>query len=669
MQKKFQRKKDILVQTVVLVLFICFFGSIAYAFFTLPQTDNLENLQFMKATQVFDAHGALISKLFEENRVVVPISSMSFYVQQAIIDNEDIRFYSHAGVDPIGIVRALWVDLRMGTFAEGGSTLTQQLAKNMFLTQEKTFIRKLKEMLLALLIERRFSKQEILQAYLNQVYFGEGAYGVESASQVYFGKHASELTLGESALIAGLPRGPGIYSPYVDMNAALSRRAEVLNGMVKMNDITQAQADTANSEPLVLIGKKKRTVQASYFLDYVANELVGRYGANRVYRGGLKVYTTLDIKTQQAAEATLGKYQGAVLALDPHNGSIRAMVGGRDYQESQINRVQVELRQPGSAFKPFLYATALNQGLTANAVIIDEKINIGGYSPLNSDKKFHGPVTLSKALRDSINVPAVKLAQQVGMTNVLALAQALGISTLTTQDNNLAAAIGGLTQGVNLMELTAAYTAFANAGVLSKPVAILKVLDENDQLLEQATFVQQQMLTPQVAYIMTNMMEGTISSGTGTAAAIGRPAAGKTGTTDNYEAAWFIGYTPDLLTGVYVGNDDRTPVGISGSQVAGLWGAMMTKAEAGITVTQFSVPEGIITNIPICATTGKVAFFGCPEVEKTAFIKGTEPAFSGWLQESNNLGTLPDSQGETPQPPLQPKTPSWRNLLPRLPGF
>jgi penicillin-binding protein 1A len=345
------------------------------------------------------------------------------------------------------------------------------------------------------------------------------------------------------------------------------------------------------------------------------------------------------------------------------------MVGGRDYQESQINRVQVELRQPGSAFKPFLYATALNQGLTANAVIIDEKINIGGYSPLNSDKKFHGPVTLSKALRDSINVPAVKLAQQVGMTNVLALAQALGISTLTTQDNNLAAAIGGLTQGVNLMELTAAYTAFANAGVLSKPVAILKVLDENDQLLEQATFVQQQMLTPQVAYIMTNMMAGTISSGTGTAAAIGRPAAGKTGTTDNYEAAWFIGYTPDLLTGIYVGNDDRTPVGISGSQVAGLWGAMMTKAEAGITVTQFPVPEGIITNIPICATTGKVAFFGCPEVEKTAFIKGTEPAFSGWLQESNNLGTLPDSQGETPQAPLQPKTPSWRNLLPRLPGF
>jgi penicillin-binding protein 1A len=668
MQNKFWRKKRYIIDGIILFVILCFFGSIAYAFFTLPQTNKLENLQFMKATQVFDVNGQLISKLFEENRIVVPISSMSYYVQQAIIDNEDTRFYSHAGVDPIGIMRALWVDLRLGTFAEGGSTLTQQLAKNMFLTQEKTFTRKIKEVLIALIIERKFSKQEILQAYLNQVYFGEGAYGVESASQVYFGKHASELTLGESALIAGLPRGPSAYSPYADSKAALSRRAEVLDTLVKMNHITIAQADAANKEPFLLVGKKKRTVQASYFLDYVANELVGRYGANRVYKGGLKVYTTLDVKTQQAAEAALGKYQGAVLALDPHNGSIRAMVGGRDYQESQINRVQAEIRQPGSAFKPFLYTVALNQGLTANAVIIDEKINIGGYSPVNSDKKYHGSVTMSKALRDSINVPAVKLAQQVGMSNVLSLAQSLGISTLLPQDNNLAAAIGGLTQGVNLLELTTAYTAFANDGILSKPVAIVKVLDENDQLLEQTTFTQQQVISPEVAYIMTTMMMGTINSGTGTAANIGRPAAGKTGTTDNYETAWFIGYTPDLLTGIYVGNDDRTPVGISGSQVAILWGTLMTKAVADQTVTNFAVPENIIANIPISSTTGRIAFFGGSDVERSAFIKGTEPAFANWMpgSEDSNTPSTPDVNKQEPPPKKKLK---WQDLLPRLPGF
>ena len=668
MQTKFWRKKRYIIDGIILFIILCFFGSIAYAFFTLPQTNKLENLQFMKATQVFDVNGQLISKLFEENRIVVPISSMAYYVQQAIIDNEDTRFYSHAGVDPIGIVRALWVDLRMGSFAEGGSTLTQQLAKNMFLTQEKTFTRKIKEVLIALIIERKYSKQEILQAYLNQVYFGEGAYGVESASQVYFGKHASELTLGESAMIAGLPRGPSAYSPYADSKAALARRAEVLDTLVKMNHITIAQADAANKEPFLLVGKKKRTVQASYFLDYVANELVGRYGANRVYKGGLKVYTTLDIKTQQAAEAALGKYQGAVLALDPHNGSIRAMVGGRDYQESQINRVQAEIRQPGSAFKPFLYTVALNQGLTANAVIIDEKINIAGYSPVNSDKKYHGPFTMSKALRDSINVPAVKLAQQVGMSNVLSLAQSLGISTLLPQDNNLAAAIGGLTQGVNLLELTTAYTAFAGDGILSKPVAIVKVLDENDQLLEQTTFTQQQVVSPEIAYIMTTMMMGTINSGTGTAANIGRPAAGKTGTTDNYETAWFIGYTPDLLTGIYVGNDDRTPVGISGSQVATLWGTLMTKAEADKSVTNFAVPDNIIANIPISSTTGRIAFFGGSDVERSAFIKGTEPAFANWMpgSEDSNTPSTPDGDKQTPPPKKKLK---WQDLLPRLPGF
>lgn len=635
------------------------------AFIDLPGTDNLENLRLVSATQVFDINGQLISKLFEENRIVVSINNMSPYVQQAIVANEDSRFYNHIGIDPLGLLRALWVDLRSGSLVEGGSTLTQQLAKNMFLTHERTFTRKIKEALLALIIERKFSKQEILQAYLNQVYFGEGAYGVEAAAQVYFGKHASELTLAESALLAGLPRGPNIYSPYIDSNAAIARRGLVLSGMVKEGYITQADADKAQKEQIMLAGKKKRTVQASYFLDYIANELVGRYGANRVYKGGLKVYTTLDIKNQQAAENVLGQHQGAVLVLDPRNGYIKAMVGGRNYEESQMNRVLTEVRQPGSAFKPFVYALGLNQGLTVNSIIIDQPINIGGYAPQNYDKKYSGPITLKKALRWSVNVAAVKLGQQVGIDQVINLAKNMGITTLLPQDNNLATALGGLTQGVNLLELTSAYTAFANGGVVSKPVGILKVLDDNNQVLEEAHLSQQAVLSPEVAYLLTDMMKGVIENGTGTAANIGRQAAGKTGTTDNYETAWFIGYTPDLLAGIYVGNDNRKPVGISGSEVAGMWGSMMSAILANTQPTYFVVPPNIVTGIPIAADSGKLAPPGYPDTEYSAFIKGTEPTVADYR---TRLG-LP-IEGQQPQPPGQrEERPRWKLPFLRLPSF
>ncbi len=580
-------------------------------------------------------------------------------LQKAIIANEDIRFYKHMGIDPIGIMRAMAVNIARGQVTEGGSTITQQLVKNMFLTQERTIIRKMKEFMLAIIIEAKFSKQEILQAYLNQVYFGEGAYGVEAASQLYFGKSAKELSLAECALLAGLPRGPSIYSPYIDTKAALDRRAVVLAGMMKAGFITETEAERANSEPLVLAGKKKRIAQASYFMDYVANDLVSRYGANRVYRGGLKVYTTLDLRTQQAAEAVLGKYQGAVLALDPRNGHIRAMVGGRNYEESQINRVITEVRQPGSAFKPFVYSVGISQGLTAASIIIDEPININGYSPKNYDKKYNGPVTLKKALRLSINVAAVKLGQQVGIINVLSLAKALGISTLNDNDNNLATALGGLTNGVNLMELTAAYTSFANGGIYSTPIAILRVLDENGQVLEENQILQKEVLSPENAYIMTDMLKGSLINGTATAANIGKPAAGKTGTTDNYETAWYVGYTPELLVGIYVGNDNRKPLDISGAEVAGFWGKMLSQIP--LTNVDFPIPANVIAGIPICSNSGKLAIIGENnqiEFDYSAFIKGTEP-------KELDPRFLPVA-GQEQRKPIFPRL---RDLLPRLPGF
>lgn len=656
-----------ILKAVVCTILLLMCANVGYAFWGLPGTNSLENLNLVSATQVFDINGQLISKLFEENRIVVPISNISPYVQQAIIANEDTRFYNHFGIDPVGIVRAVVVNISKGGLVEGGSTITQQLAKNMFLTQERTIVRKLKEALLALIIDYKFSKQEILQAYLNQVYFGEGAYGIEAAAQMYFGKHAKDLSLAESALLAGLPRGPNIYSPYIDLKAAMDRRAIVLSGMVKEGYINEQEAQQAKAEPITLAGKKKRVVQASYFLDYIANELVGRYGANRVYKGGLKVYTTLDIKQQQAAEAVLGQLQGAVLALDPKNGYVKAMVGGRNYEESQINRVFTEVRQPGSAFKPFLYAAALNQGLTANAVIIDEPININGYAPVNYDKKYRGAVTLKKALRWSVNIPAVKLGQQIGIDKALDLAKSLGITTIVAEDYFLSSALGGLTHGTNLWELTTAYTAFANSGVLSKPIAILKVLDENDQILEENIINQQAVLKPEVAYILTDMLKGVLQDGTATPANLGRPAAGKTGTTDNYETAWFVGYTPDILVGIYVGNDNRKPVGISGTEVSALWGKMVFKIVANTPPTDFPIPANVVAGIPICANTGKLAGSSCKETEYSAFIQGTQPTAPSL---DNRVKQWLNSQDNQPQPPEQPeqkRQPFWKWPWSRLP--
>ncbi|MDD4601183.1 Penicillin-binding protein 1F [bioreactor metagenome] len=656
----------VVAKPLIVIIILCVFITPGCSFLGLPGTDDLDSLRMVSATQVFDINGQLISKLFEENRIVVSINNISPYVQQAIIANEDTRFYNHAGIDPIGIIRAVVVNIRTGSLAEGGSTLTQQLAKNMFLTQERTFTRKIKEAVLAVIIERKFSKQEILQAYLNQVYFGEGAYGVEAAAQVYFGKHSSELSLGESAMLAGLPRGPNIYSPYIDLKAALDRRNTVLSGMVKEGYITRDQVEVAVQEPIALAGKKKRAVQASYFLDYIANELVGKYGANRVYKGGLKVYTTLDIKTQEAAEAVLGQLQGAVVAIDPRNGYIKAMVGGKDYAESQLNRVVAEIRQPGSAFKPFVYAVGLNQGLAANSILVDEPINISGYSPENYDKKHQGPITIKKALRMSVNVASVKLGQQVGIDNVLSLAQNMGITTIIPQDNNLATSLGGLTNGVSLLELSTAYTAFANAGVVSRPVSILKVLDESGQIMEENNPSQYSVLLPEVAYILTDMLKAVIDNGTATPAAIGRPAAGKTGTTDNYETAWFIGYVPELLVGIYVGNDDRQPVGISGTQVSALWGTMMNKVTLGTSPTEFVVPPNVITGIPICANSGKRNEWGCPDIEYSAFVRGTEPQAINYRARSGQDRNLKDDENQVQD--TQDAKPRWKFPI-RLPGF
>ena len=597
----------------------------AYAMWDLPRSDTLESFRYQAATQIYDCHDVSFAKLFEQNRVHVSIGEMSPYLAQAIIANEDTRFYSHLGIDPIGIIRSLVRNIMAGEIVEGGSTVTQQLAREMFLTQERTMTRKMKEALLALVLEQNFSKEEILEAYLNQVYFVEGAYGVEAAAQVYFKKKASELNLAESALIAGLARGPRLFSPYRSMDAAVARRAQVLAGMRDIGYIGADEEQAANQAEIPIFERKKREVEASYFLDYIAQKLVEKYGEERVYKGGLKVYTTLDLMMQKEAEQVLGSREGAVLILDATNGAIRAMVGGRSYADSQRNRVFAEVRQPGSAFKPIVYATALMQGMRTNSIVQDAQADFAGYRPRNYNNVYLGPITLKRALRDSSNVASVRLGKQVGIDAIFDLASSFGITTLTDEDRHLAMVLGGMSHGVTLIELTAAYTAFANQGIRSEPIAIRHIVDENGVVIEKGSLSQSAVLSPEIAYLMTDMLREVLAAGTGTPANIGREAGGKTGTTDGYETAWFIGYTPELAAGIFVGNDDRKPVNISGTTVAGMWGQMMSRILKDKPVGRFVVPDTVITNVPVYYYNGKYADAIDSNTEFSAFIKGTEP--------------------------------------------
>lgn len=633
--------------------FIIWVGSLFFP--DLPDVSQLNDLQLISATQVYDRDGALISKLFEQNRLVVSDSQMSPYLEQAIVANEDARFYQHYGIDPIGIIRAVLRNIRAGSIAEGGSTVTQQLAREMFLNQQQTITRKLKEALLALQIEARFSKAEIMEAYLNQVYLGEGAYGVEAAAQRYFDKPAAALDLAESALIAGLARGPSLYSPYRDMDAALKRRNMVLRNMQEKGFISTEELSAASRQEICLAAKKERT-RAAYFVDYIAAQLIDRFGEDAVYKGGLKVYTTLDQKAQQAAEKTLGEIQGAVVALDPVSGHILAMVGGNHYEVSQRNRAIEELRQPGSAFKPFVYAAALSNGYRANSVIVDEPVNIAGYKPQNYDHKYIGSMTIKKALRWSVNTVAVKTAYDIGMDKVLSLAETAGISTLSGEDNHLAAALGGLTQGVSLLELTSAYAIFANNGIWSQPLAILRVVDDHGNTIYEGQQQQHAVLDEATAYIMTDILRGVIDGGTASNARLNCPAAGKTGTSDNYETAWFIGYTPQLLAGVYLGNDDRSPVNLSGTQAAERWQLFMQAALEGKTAVDFAVPENVIANVRIDARTGKLAAPNAKDVEYSAFIKGTEPKADRML---DKLLPKNETRKQEPKKDTAPKEKKW----------
>ena len=626
------------VTAVVLVAAGLLIGAAAAISAHLPSIDALYDLP-SEATRIYASDGQLIASLYRENRDSIPLSKVADDLQRAVIDTEDADFYHHRGFSLRGVLRAGLRNLHDRGYAEGGSTITQQLARNMFLTSEKSLTRKIAEILLAVQIERRLTKDEILERYLNQVYFGQGAYGVETAAEVYFGKPAAALSLPESAMLAGLIRAPSYYSPYEHLDRARTRMNEVLVRMTEQRDITPAQMREAQHARLHLAAKTNAGligIRAPYFVSYILPGLLQRYGEEMLYKGGLRIYTTLDLRMQSAADAMIRRAleeakrdhlqarQGAMVVLDPRTGSVRAMIGGYDFRTSQFNRAWQAHRQPGSAFKPFTYTVALMRGIPPTHMLLDAPIefplpNGTVWKPENYDKKWHGSITARYALENSINVASVRLEQQVGPRAIVDLAHRMGIES--PLQANLSLTLGS--SDVTLLELASAYGVFANGGIRVAPVAVTRVTDYHGKVLEEHVADRHVVLSAEVAYVMTDMLKGVVQRGTGTAAQIGIPQAGKTGTGDDYRNAWFIGFTPSIVAGVWVGNDDDSPMNhvTGGSLPARTWAAFMKQVLPLVGKDDWTSPEGVV-QATVCATDASGA--GCtsrPEV----FIRGTEP--------------------------------------------
>ena len=575
-------------------------GVITYFALTLPSTNDIAVAERRPSVTLLAADGSLVATFGDLFGEPLRLSEMPRYLPQAVIATEDRRFYSHFGIDPWGMLRAGVADLRAGHVVQGGSTITQQLAKNLFLTNERTFKRKIQETLLALWLEHKFSKDQILEIYLNRVYLGAGTYGVDAASHRYFNKSARNLSLTEAAIIAGLLKAPTRFSPAHDSDLAAERAQQVLANMADAGFITAAQAqEAAASEKHELAASARSPPGSRYFADWVAAEL-GRL--NEAQGRDVVVVTTLDPRMQAAADAAIAATldrdgekaqvdEGALVAMTP-DGAVRAMVGGRDYGESQFNRATQAQRQPGSSFKPFVYLAALEHGMRPTDIFDDHRIRIGKWEPHNFENKYLGPVTAADALAESLNSVAAQVLERAGIDNVIEAARRLGISSNLTRDASLA--LG--TSEVSLIDLASAYCAFASGGIGAWPYSISEIRDTHGAVLwHRSGEGPGRVIDPEIAGEMNRMLMGVMQHGTGKSAQLDRPAAGKTGTTQDFHDALFVGFTADLVAAVWFGNDDNAPMKnvTGGTLPARTWKAFMVQATQGMPVRPLPLGEGV----------------------------------------------------------------------------
>ncbi|MBI5483870.1 MAG: PBP1A family penicillin-binding protein [Deltaproteobacteria bacterium] len=744
--------------TLGVVAFLGISGYLFYLLARLPRIDRLADYKPPIVSQVFGDDGVLVGEFYLERRIVVPVNKMPRKLIQAFVSAEDANFYSHKGIDYFGILRAALKNVISMRKKEGASTITQQVTKSMLLTPEKKFSRKIKEAILAKRMEEKLSKDEILYLYLNQIYLGAGSYGVQAASEAYFGKNVDQLNLGEIAMLAGLPKAPNTYSPIKHLDKARERQSYVLERMAKEGYITPAEADHAKKMPIILNPLKKvNNNQSAYYLEYLRIQLEEKFGEDLLYKGGLKIYTTMNADMQRAAYDSLRRglkevdkrqgfrgpsrflkdtevdafctkvednidsatlkngetYQGvvvgfnpakgdaivrvgdrngvlsrknmswagkvgminsygkpekgnksltlgsvievsvvspdiekegaqfaldqtpdvqaALVSIDPRTGGVKAMVGGYDFRKSQFNRAIQAKRNAGSAFKPIIYAAALDKGLTPATIIEDSEVGYpdgagGTWTPKNYDNAFRGPVTMREALTHSVNIVSVKILEQIGAQYASDYAKRLGF--VSPIPANLALALGAAT--ISPFELTAAYTVFANKGVLTSTNFINRVTDIDGVVLQETLpTVPVPVIPPETAYVITNLMQSVVSSGTGhRASVIGRPVAGKTGTTNEAKDAWFIGYIPQLVTGVWVGYDQERSLGAGGSggqAAAPIWGDFMQAAVLSLPREDFEAPENV-SFVLINQRSGKLAREGSPGAVMECFIRGTEPS-------------------------------------------
>jgi penicillin-binding protein 1A len=616
----------------------------------LPQIRSLEGFSPSAVTRIYSADGVLLAQLFQENRDPVALSEIPADLIAALLTTEDRNFYRHSGVDPKGVIRAIGKNIRVGTFAEGASTITQQIAKTLFLTPKKTLVRKLREAILAFQLERRYTKDEILALYLNQIYLGSGAYGVAAAARRYFDKPVADLDLAECALVAGLPKAPSRYSPLANPELALARRNLVLRQMRDTGAISAERYHLALSTPLqTTISSHPGTTAAPYFIEAVKAELEAAVGPARLYREGLRVTTTLSSRLQAAAEHALRKgleplnaakspaaaggvfpVEGAMVCLDTRTGGILALVGGSDFATRPYNRASVARRQPGSAFKPVLFACAIEQGFTQASLLLDAPVVFRGvdqgrdWKPENFGRTFDGEMSLRKALAQSKNIPAVRLMEKLGPHAVVRFARRLGIES--PLQPNLTLALG--TAELTLEELTAAYAVFARQGNHVRPFGLVEVQDRAGRVIWRTRPQKSAAMSREDAGITTDLLAAVVREGTGSGAGVlEHPLAGKTGTTNEYRDALFVGFSPEIVAGVWIGRDDQRPIGpeATGARTAlPIWIDFMRAALAGRPTAGFDAPPDL-TRVLIDPDSGRLADPAASGAVGALFRKGSTP--------------------------------------------
>lgn len=634
---------------------------------SLPPINNLEQFKPNIVTKIYSGDGEIIKTFTAYTYEKIDLKDIPDNLKKALIATEDKNFYRHHGYDITGLARSTLQNVIAGHVVQGASTITQQLARVLFLNNERTFDRKLKELFIAARIEKTISKDQILEMYMNNVYLGAGAYGVEGAAQIYFDKHLKDCDLAELALIAGLPQAPSVYNPFNNMDLAVKRRNQVLTRMYKMRYITTEEYEKAKEEKVHLakVPQFYTTNKAPYFCDYVMKELekLG-FDETEISQGGYKVVTTLDYKAQKAAnEAILRnlrgwglggeKNQAAVFSFSPIDGKILVYSGGKDYTKSQYDRVTQAVRPPGSSFKPIVYAAAMEKGISPNDMIEDRPLTIGQWSPRNYGNKYRGKIPVYTALMVSSNVCAARLIKEVGIRSVIQTARVLGIETPLEYDYTIA--LGS--NGVKLFEFTRAYGAFANGGYVVQPYAIERVETSRGKVVYKApkTKITHQ-LSMNTAAEMTAMMKTVITNGTGRAANIGKPAAGKTGTTDDNKDAYFMGYTPNIVTGVWVGNDDNTVMNKSiqgGTVPALIWKDVMKVATEPYGKAEFNYPQ--VELVPFGSVNpnkviGDTAAKPKQEEQEEIDLNETEPILPESVRKIDQQQQQKPIQNQTPKP-------------------